>query len=184
MRCFVAIPVSARLRAAVVRLQDELRRAGADVRWEKEENFHLTLKYLGEMDEGQVRAIRAELLDEAGRRAPFTLEYAGMGAFLDQGLPRVVWIGGSDDVRDLAAAVELHAEAAGVPREGRPYTAHLTIGRVRSGRNAEALLAAIEERKSVPIGTDRVESIVLMRSTLNPAGSIYEEVARFPLRSG
>jgi len=97
----------------------------------------------------------------------------------------VVWAGCSGDAAKLAGlaqAVERAAERIGVPRENRPFVAHLTIGRVKSPRNAKRLLQAIENQKEAFLGKDAAAGFTLFRSTLAPEGSIYEALAEFPLK--
>jgi len=184
MRCFVAVPVADAVRDLLVRVQETLRRADAAVKWVERENLHLTLKFLGELDEGRVDALKGLLAAEAARWRPMTLRYAGIGTFPEGGVPRVVWAGATGDVErlaGLASAVERHAEAVGVPRERHPFVAHLTIGRVKSDRNVKRLLAAIEPQRQVPLGRDGIASFTLLRSTLGSAGPVYDALETFPL---
>jgi 2'-5' RNA ligase len=183
MRCFVALPVAPPVRTRLRAVQDELRRARADVSWVSEENFHLTLKFLGEIDEAAAEALRGLLGPEIARRSSPRLAYAGLGTFPERGTPRVVWAGAGGDaaaVSDLAAAVERAAETLGVPPERRPFTAHLTLGRVRSPRGQAALRAAIARHAGAEFGADAPAAAVLYRSTLTPSGPLYEPLAEFP----
>lgn len=187
MRCFIALPVPAAVRDVAARVQEALGRVDADVRWVKPESMHLTLKFLGELGEETVAELGERLAEEAARWPALRLEYRGIGRFPARGAPRVVWAGCEGDVAKLAglaAAVERLAEGAGVPREGRPFVAHLTIGRVRSPRNAKRLDAAIAAQREVSLGADRAAEFVLMRSTLTPQGPVYGRVRAFPLTSG
>jgi 2'-5' RNA ligase len=184
MRCFVAVKVAEPVRKLILQVQEALRRADADVRWVGEEMLHLTMKFLGDLDDDRVAQLRQRLAEEAARWRPLTLTYAGIGTFPEHGEPRVVWAGATGDVERLtalAAAVERHAEAVGVGPERFPFKPHLTIGRVKSGRNVRRLRAAIEPQREVPLGKEVVSEIVLFKSTLTPAGPIYEEVESFPL---
>jgi 2'-5' RNA ligase len=183
MRCFVALPVAPAVRRALAATQTVLRRAGADVSWVAEENFHLTLKFLGEIDETAAATLKELLAGEIGRRPRPRLLYAGLGAFPERGAPRVVWAGCSGDVTalsDLAAATERAAETIGVPPERRAFAAHLTLGRVRSPRGRAALRAAIERHARAEFGADAPAAALLYRSTLTPAGPVYEPLAEFP----
>lgn len=184
MRCFVAVALPPSVRTLLVQLQETLRRADADVKWVEPENLHLSLKFLGELDDDAVSRLQGILSVEALRWPAFALTYAGIGTFPDRGAPRVVWAGVSGDVRTLAAlagAVERAAEQVGVEREHRPFVAHLTVGRVKSDRNVKRLRSAIENQREVPIGQDEVRSFALYRSTLTSKGPVYEEVANFPV---
>ena len=186
MRCFVAIALPAPVKTLLVRVQETLRRADADVKWVEEENLHLSLKFLGELDEEALARLKGILSVEALRWPAMSLSYSGTGTFPERGEPRVVWAGCGGDLSTLAAlagAVERAAEQVGVPRERKPFIAHLTIGRVRSGRNAKRLQSAIAAQREVPLGRDDVKEFVLYRSTLTQQGPIYESIAAFPLAS-
>lgn len=185
MRCFVAVNVSDATRRRLVLAQEALRRAGADVRWDRESNLHLTLKFLGEIGEEQAAGLRELLAAEAPRHAAFDLEVRGLGTFPERGAPRVVWAGCAGDVnplRGLASSLELAAGQVGIPREERPYSPHLTIGRVKSSRNAKPLLEEVGRHKDAELGRERVDSFDLMRSTPGPDGPVYTSLASFGLR--
>jgi 2'-5' RNA ligase len=184
MRCFIAVALPPPVKKLLVQVQDALRRADADVKWVEEENLHLSLKFLGDVDGEALSRLKGILSVEALRWPALSLTYAGVGTFPERGEPRVLWAGCGGDVEKLAAlagAVERAAEQVGVPREHKPFVAHLTIGRVKSGRNAKRLLAAIAPQREVPLGSDHVKEFVLYTSTLTPKGPIYESVAAFPL---
>lgn len=183
MRCFVALPVAPAVRRALAATQAVLRRAGADVSWVAEDNFHLTLKFLGEIDETAAATLKALLADDLGRRPRPRLHYAGLGAFPERGAPRIVWAGCSGDVAalsDLAAAAERAAATIGVPPERRAFTPHLTLGRVRSSRGQAALRATIERHARAEFGADAPAAAVLYRSILTPDGPVYEPLAELP----
>ena len=185
MRCFVAIALPAPVKKLLVQVQDALRRADADVKWVEEENLHLSLKFLGEMDEDALSRLKGILSVEALRWPAMTLTYAGIGAFPERGEPRVLWAGCGGDLEKLAAlaaAIERSAEQVGVPREHKPFVAHLTIGRVRSSRNLKRLQSAVVNQREVPLGKDEVKEFVLYQSTLTNKGPIYERIADFGLR--
>ena len=185
MRCFVAIALPAEVRKHLVRVQGLLRRGDPDVKWVEEENLHLSLKFLGDVDDEPLSTLKGLLSVEALRWPRLKLTYAGIGTFPEHGAPRVIWAGCSGDLErlaGLAGAVERAAETVGVPREHRPFVAHLTIGRVRSGRNVKHLKAALENQREVPLGSDEVGAFVLYKSTVTNKGPIYEELASFPLQ--
>jgi len=184
MRCFVAVHVADPVRDLIVRVQDALRRSDAQVTWVRREALHLTLKFLGDLGEGQVGSLRTLLREEAAQWRPISLHYAGIGRFPERGAPRIVWAGAVGDLErlaGLAAAVERHAAAVGVPAERHPFVAHLTIGRVKSDRNLKGLQKAIEDQREVPLGKDEIRSVELIHSTLTPQGPIYETVETCPL---
>jgi RNA 2',3'-cyclic 3'-phosphodiesterase len=181
MRCFVAVEVPEEVREAVARAREELRRAEADVKWVEPGNLHLTLKFLGELEAPALARLFEALGAAAARRPRMRLAFEGLGFF-----PGVLWAGCAGDLEPLAGlaeAVERAAESVGVPREGRPFTAHLTIGRVKSRRNEGRLRAAVEERRGIALGTAEVGAFALMTSTLTPSGPIYARAGMFALHA-
>lgn len=185
MRCFVALLLPPSVRRLLVQVQDALRRADAHVKWVEEENLHLSLKFLGDLEEDAVSTLKGSLSVEALRWPRMALTYGGIGTFPERGVPRVVWAGCSGDLETLAglaAAIERAAALVGVARENHPFVAHLTLGRVKSDRNARRLMSAIENQRRVPLGSDEVREFVLVRSTLTDKGPVYETVAAFPLK--
>ncbi|MCX6908239.1 MAG: RNA 2',3'-cyclic phosphodiesterase [Verrucomicrobia bacterium] len=143
----------------------------------KPENFHLTLKFLGEASGAQLDDIKAALDLVAAPCAVFEMELRGMGCFPERGAPRVVWVGGGtgrDTLATVARDVEDAMEALGFAREGREFAAHLTIGRVHSSRGAERLRRLVEAEADTSFGRCVVDELRLYKSTLAPGGSIYE----------
>jgi len=187
-RAFVAIPLPEDVRERLASLQDRLRPARADVKWVDPALLHVTLKFLGDLDDGARPVLESDLQRVAAAAAPIDLEARGLGAFPPSGAPRVVWAGLSERapgrLAALAVAVEGAAAAAGFPPEGRPFASHVTLGRVKSPRNAAALRALLEAGRDADAGAFRADALVLFRSDLAPQGPTYTAVARFPLGTG
>ncbi len=183
LRLFVAVNLSAEIRQRLAAAQEHLRRARSDVSWVQAENLHLTLKFLGETAEERLSPIRQTLAAIGREHAAFGFDLAGVGSFGGR-VPRVVWVGvkqGSEPLTALAAHVESALADLGFPREQRGFTAHLTLGRVRSSKNVEGLAAGIREIQEEQFGTAPVEAFELMRSELRPSGSVYTLLERFAL---
>jgi 2'-5' RNA ligase len=183
MRLFVAVHLPAEVRERLASVQDRLRRAQADVSWVKPANLHITLKFLGETEPKRLERIQSALADAAGSASPFSMTLAGVGTFGGR-IPRVVWAGvqeGADRLEALAGAVENWLARVGFPKEKRGFTAHFTMGRVRSPKNVTALLAALRDEPSAPLGSVPVDRFFLMQSELNPSGSIYAALETYVL---
>jgi|MudIll2142460700_1097286.scaffolds.fasta_scaffold37816_2 2'-5' RNA ligase len=183
MRLFVAVNLPEEITGRLASVQDQLRAAQADVSWVRPGNVHLTLKFLGETEEARLAGIQAALAETARGHAPFAFDLTGLGSFGGRA-PRVVWVGveqGAEPLTRLAEAVEAGMAALGFAREKRGFTAHLTLGRVRSPRNAERLLAALAEWRRERFGSAPVGQVDLMESQLDPRGSIYTVRQSFPL---
>jgi RNA 2',3'-cyclic 3'-phosphodiesterase len=185
LRVFCAIELPSEVRARVAKHIAELRRLASDVRasWEHTEKLHITLKFLGEIEES-----RAAQLGEAAERAarsvpPFDLSIEGTGRFPPRGLPRILWLGIREDTRALARLqhrLEEECESAGFEREARPFNPHITIARLRRPVGARRL-AALHEEKGFAPAEFPVIHLIVMRSELGPGGSRYTELSRHPL---
>lgn len=185
MRLFVAVNLPAEIRERLAAEQDRLRRAQADVSWVRAENIHVTLKFLGETEEKRLDRIRPALLEVARGSAPFRIQVSGLGSFGGR-VPRVVWVGvqeGAEPLSRLAKDVEAAMARLGFPREKRGFSAHITLGRVRSAKNAEALLTALTQAETGPLGSVEVNQFELMQSELRPTGSVYTVLDRYPFGS-
>ena len=183
MRLFVAVHLPAEVRERLGRAQDRLRGARADVSWVKPANLHLTLKFLGETEPKRLERLCAVLAETVAGATPFAVTVTGLGTFGGR-VPRVVWAGigeGAEPLGALARAVENGFARIGFPKEKRGFTAHLTLGRVRSPTNADALLTTLRDAASDGFGEAPVDRVVLMQSELNPSGSIYTVLKLFPL---
>ena len=175
MRTFIAIELSKEVKDDLAKLQHELNKADADVKWVKPENIHLTLKFLGEVGEDKIEDMKKVLDGISGKNKPFELSLFKLGAFPSINSPRVVWVGidkGCGESEQIAKSIEDELEKLDFPKEERPFNAHLTLGRVRSGKNKAMLkerLSATEVRPK----SCRINDITIFQSILTPKGPIY-----------
>ena len=185
MRLFVAVGVPAALHGALVAAQDRLGASGADVRWVTPVRLHFTLKFLGEVPESRVQDISAALANLSKRHARFGVGLHGVGAFPTPRRPRVIWAGvsaGEAALGALAVGVEDALAACGCPRERRPFSTHLTLGRVK--RATPDLTRRIAQEAETDFGPMRVTMVVLMCSVLHRDGPEYSAVSEHPLAGG
>jgi len=166
-RLFIAVPVSDEVRRAAARLIAELRLSGADYKWVEPENLHLTLRFLGATPLERIPGIEA-ILRRAAQRPRFEISFGAVGAFDSWDDPRVVWLSADEGAAELAALAKL----LGASEEGRPFSAHLTIGRRRSRSGLERLRAAAN-RAGLQGLRQAVEKVVLFESRLTPQGPKY-----------
>ncbi len=186
LRLFVAVDLPGQVRDALDRLQGELRRHDlSDLRWVRPQGIHLTLKFLGETPAGKVAAITDALAGATRGRRSFHLALGEPGTFGGR-RPRVLWldvIGDIEPLRELQATVEEALAEVGFPPEERGFSPHLTLARVRQpvspgmGDRVDRALRAV----TPPRAEFDVREVVLMRSTLQPGGAVYERLAAFPL---
>jgi len=152
------------------------------VSWVREENLHLTMRFLGEVEDRQAEDLVARFGERLATRA-FDIELGGAGVFPPAGPPRVVWLGvtrGADLLRALNAEVEGRFVAWGYGRDDRPFRAHLTLGRCRAPLGPEARDVWLRADARA-IGTSRVDRVVLYQSRLSASGPTYVPLARAPL---
>ncbi len=187
MRAFVGIGLPDGCRAAVARALSPFRADGGRIAWVREQNLHVTLKFLGEIRPDQVDGLGTLLVDAAGGVPPFDVEVTGAGAFPSLRAPRVLWIGIREPlelVGKLQQNIETALSRSGFPREDKPFHPHVTAGRVKG-----ALAPGWGERfagalSGIRFGSARVESFQLFESRLSPAGAVYTVVREIPLGTG
>lgn len=184
IRSFVAILLNDEVRAAVAAEIARLRPLAPRVGWVAAPNLHLTLKFLGELPPDALEQVKDGLTEAVAGAAPFSLHFYGLGAFPGMARPRVLWVGvaeGGQAAQALLARVEAALGRRGFPREDRPFSPHLTIGRVREPRGLAGLQEAMARDARMDFGRLEARALSLMRSDLSPAGSRYTELAAFPL---
>jgi 2'-5' RNA ligase len=186
IRAFVAVALPPALQRQLAEAAAPLREVARGVAWVSASNYHLTLKFLGQVEEDRAGEIAAALATAAAEVAPFDLTLRGMGAFPTAVRARVIWAGVDEGTRSLAAlaaAVERALAGLGFPAEARGFSAHVTLGRVREPRPAPALAEALARAAGLALGAARVDRVVLMRSRLSPRGAQYTELAA-PMLAG
>jgi RNA 2',3'-cyclic 3'-phosphodiesterase len=188
VRLFFAVELPPEVRAAAAaagrRLQAALAAGARDARWIPEENLHITLWFLGEVEPARLAALESATFPFSV--APFDIHLGGVGLFPPAGPPRVIWMGIRSGGEGLAA---LHAELSdrlpplGFKAERRRFAPHLTLARVRD-RPAHGGAQAVRRTSGAEradAGVARVEAVSLVRSRLSPRGAVYLPVLRVPL---
>jgi 2'-5' RNA ligase len=179
-RLFIAIQPPEDVKTAIEKAQAELRRAasGGRVRWTTREQFHLTLKFLGDVDSQRTETLAEALRGACRGFAPMLLRAEGVGFFPDPRRPRVVWGGvneGRDQLRALQVAVEAASRDFSVQAPEKSFTGHITLGRVKEIRRpeVEALANAAAGMATRLFGEWTAEEVELVRSELSPVGARY-----------
>jgi 2'-5' RNA ligase len=179
-RLFVAVPLTEEARGDIAHLVARAAPRGLPGRPAHPDKWHVTLRFLGDVDEVGRDRLLAEL-DGAGLGTPFRVRWGGLGAFPNLRRATVLWVGldeGAPQLTALANAVEEAVEAAGFPPEDRPFRPHLTLSRIRPHQDVTALV-----ENSPPLGVPMpVDRVVVYRSHLGGRGGPrYEVVEEFPL---
>jgi RNA 2',3'-cyclic 3'-phosphodiesterase len=191
MRLFIGVELDHRVKVVAAdvaeRLRQRLQRATRDLqaRWTAPENLHITLWFIGEASDSEGEAIVEALTQPTWSIPAFPLVVAGCGAFPPSGRPRVFWIAvqqGTQEMRRLYAEVAARLAPVGYVPEGREYTPHLTIARVKdAGRGSLREIRSMLAQLPADCGTSRVTAVTLFRSRLSPKGATYEPLLRVPL---
>lgn len=186
MRAFIAIELSESIKNSLSQVQSHLKYAGADVKWIERGNIHLTLKFLGEINEEKLQPIKMVLNEITKLFSPFEITLKNTGAFPNIENPRVLWMRmdkGAKKSSEIAGLIDEELSKIGFGKESRPFAAHLTIGRVRSARNKEALAGKLSAMgHELPAGDQLVTSLTLFQSTLTPGGAVYTKLYEVKLK--
>jgi len=174
IRAFIAVELPTDLKDTIAQIQTELKKSGADVKWVKPENCHITIKFLGDVSSEQIGSIQ-RVLDECGRsQESFRLTMNSAGAFPTTDKPNIIWLGLTDEnnrLAEITAGVEERLSNIGFPKEARPFTAHITIGRTRSG-STKALSQTLKTM-TVPTHNIDIKTLTLFQSKLSSTGPSY-----------
>jgi 2'-5' RNA ligase len=184
-RLFFAVPLSKVIEAVAVAVQVGLRRADAEVKWVAPGHLHFTLEFLGDTPVSRIPDLVRVAGEVAAQTPPFAVTVQGLGYFPEGRRPQVIWAGctaGKEEFADLGWRLETALAAAELaePAE-RPFTPHLTLGRVRSGRNLHQLADLLETQAALELGLLAVDRFLLVRSKLETQGPVYQTVESFEL---
>ncbi len=188
LRTFIAVDIPPGIQQAIQQHVDYLRKAiGDPVRWVPVQNIHLTLKFLGDVSPSNVDVLTQMLRAEADSCPSFDISVGGLGSFPNSKRPRVLFIGthAPAGLEALQHGIESAAARLGYEPDLRPFSPHLTIGRVRdtaSAADLQRIRKTLEEIKIDSLGTARVDSVHLYKSDLKPGGSVYTKLFSAPLK--
>ncbi len=186
IRSFFACEISYEILQKIEKLQAELKPAlPRSVKWVNPRNIHLTIKFIGEFNTAHLDGVEKSLIKALASFQPFKLDIKGMGVFPSFSKPKVIWLGIDADnaLKNLVNIVNQECAQIGYPREKRSFSAHITLGRVKSYANREDQRVIADEitvRKSISIGSQTIDSLHFIRSQLTPNGPIYRKLITLP----
>ena len=185
LRTFIAIELAAPLQESLKDIQDELMNSGADVKWVKPDNIHLTLKFLGDVSAERIDSLIGIIDEVVSNEKSFTFRMTHIGAFPKPEHPKIIWAGitlGKENIERIVSGLEERLQSIGFEKKARDFFAHVTLGRVRSCANRLALSESLQNF-SFPQGlTQKAKQTILFKSTLTPDGPIYKALMRFDLK--
>jgi len=181
IRAFIAIELPEAVQQAIIKQTARLRQniSGELIRWIPVENIHLTLKFLGDVPINHLEFLKQSLIQTADSSSAFDLQIGGLGSFPNSKLPRLLWMGvlhTPPALNMLHQNIESAMDRLGYKKEDRPFSPHLTLGRVRptiSPSDSGKIRDALQSIQLGNIGITRVNSVHLIKSDLNPTGSEY-----------
>lgn len=182
LRLFVGIRLSSQVTEQLAHAQTLLRHARIHMRWTRPENIHLTLLFLGETGREQAEELVRALRDNPSWGEPFAVTFAGIGAFPSLAEARVVWVGtreGREHLIALHQAVRQVVTRAGCRFDRKPFSPHLTIGRL--GNRGGQKINLPPRLRAFDAGVMRIERFALIRSELLPGGSRYTDLCTVDL---
>jgi 2'-5' RNA ligase len=177
MRTFLAVEIPCSIRRKIETLIKGLQQENLPIKWVTYENLHITLKFLGEIDENQKKDITL-LMNKINKYEHFSVNLSSIGCFPNAQRPRVLWVGvekGKDELTQIATDLDQTFVNLGF-REEKRFHAHVTIGRTRKPCNIHDVLGEEFKSKIFP-----VDAIVLFKSILTPQGAVYQVLEKYKL---
>lgn len=164
-------------------VMQELKTSGASLKLVPAEHFHSTLKFLGDTEEGLADEIVGIMRKACEGHPPFRAMLQGTGAFPSLSRMNVIWVGieGARPIADIAARLDASLAPLGFRPEGRPWSPHMTLARVKGGGNLERVRQILQAHVRDSFGEALVDRVRLKRSVLTPQGPVYTTVAEVPL---
>ncbi len=185
IRSFISFDISSdEILKKILKVQEKLAGTEADLKLVKPKNIHITMRFLGEISQESVEKV-IEQMNEIKSKS-FDIAFKEIGTFPNLKYPRVIWIGinkGSSELKEIHAQLEPRLRKIGFNPDKKGFSPHLTIARVRSGRNRKTLADVLGHIESYEIGIIRAEILKLKRSTLTPSGPIYSTMHEVVLDS-
>ena len=185
IRSFIAIELSPLIKVKIEEIQNNLKSLTSDVRWVRPEGIHLTLKFLGNIEEERIPEVSDIIRKCSTDTTSFTLSVRSLGAFPNEKNPKVIWAGAEDDSGTLAKlqqALENILSSIGFKVEKRAFSPHLTLGRLKSPKGKGRLTQGLEDYKHFEFGTFEAKEVCLFKSELKPGGAIYTKLKTFSLQ--
>lgn len=182
IRSFIAIDLNPEIQRKLGEVIHQLKPASANVvRWVPENNIHITLKFLGDTSPANVEILKKILTVEANQVQPFDLKIEGVGAFPSIRRPRVIWVGIETPpvLFALQRAIDVETQRLGYTPEDRPFSPHLTLGRLAHNASPEEIrqVGDLLAASKIPISASvHVKTVVLFRSDLQPGGAVYTPI--------
>jgi 2'-5' RNA ligase len=177
MRTFIAVILDPKIKEKLTRMVIQFKKISSGIKWVRPESMHITLKFLGNIDNQKADQIK-EVMDHVSQKhRSFHLACIGVGTFPQKSRkPKVIWVGFNehDPLKTLQSEIESELERIGFPKEKRNFHPHLTLGRIKKSAAFHNLIPELERAEQKEFGITKVDRITLFKSTLTPSGAIYD----------
>ena len=184
LRTFICFELPSQVNDAIAELEEKLRPLSRGVRWSRPESIHLTLKFLGDVDEADIDPIAQAIQKACKHVSAFDIQLLGAGAFPNAKRPRIFWLGitePSGALERLQRDIETGLESIGFEKEARAFSPHLTLGRVRFPDQLDRVSQYLEDHALDSVSF-RADSVILMQSKLTPRGAVYTPLRKINLK--
>ena len=186
VRSFIAIEIPEPIRIKIFESLDRVRRQTSGIKWIEPPQMHLTLQFLGEVEDSLIdQEIIPRLEKVLGAESSLHLQVSGVGLFPNVAKPRIFWVGlGGDSVRLKRFHLQIEKSLEGLPlhQEKKEFHAHLTLGRIKSPNSAKLWHKILEEYEKIDFGSFTVGGITLFKSVLTREGPVYTKLKEFHLK--
>ena len=186
IRSFLAFELPPDIKQEVTRISLEVKKSGLEAGWVKPGNIHLTMVFLGDVNEKDIPAVISSIDNVTVKYESFDISLGGMGLFPDIRRPRVLWLGLDGEIERLGSLrddLQIPLEAFGIEQEKRLFKPHLTLGRFRRPVKDRNLLGKVIDDFSDISGFNRkLHELILFKSELKPGGSVYTKIHSWPLK--
>ena len=185
IRSFLAFELPGDIREKVSKISGEVKNSGLNAGWVKPGNIHLTVIFMGNIDEKEIPGIISTIDNAACNHKTYDISLGGMGLFPDIRRPRVIWLGLNGEIDGLASLrddLQKSLKPFGIKQEKRPFKPHLTLGRFRKPIKDPVLLKKVIEKYRDTRGPGgKLQELVMFKSELNPGGAVYTRIHSWPL---
>ena len=184
IRTFIAFELPEKIITFISKVQKDLQSRGLKVKWVRPQNIHLTLKFLGNINETDTEIVGKAIRESANGYSPISLTTKGIGVFPNIKRPRVIWIGITGQTKQLISlqkGLDEKLDAIGFPKDNRPFKGHLTLARVKGRINPQRLIDAIKYYSEFESETFIADNIYLFKSDLKSSGAVYTKLMSIAL---
>jgi 2'-5' RNA ligase len=185
VRTFIALDIGDDIKEKIGCAVEELKKTGLPVKWVDKKNLHITLKFIGELKEGEIENLAGVAEKACEGEKAFEVNFKDIGVFPTEKSPRVIWAGiekGACYVSSLAKKIDCALSADNIcKKEERKFKNHVTIGRVRDPGRVLDFSTVLGNYKDADFGSSKINGLYILKSTLTPDGPLYEVIKKIGL---